>query len=132
MRLLIVGGAVAASLLVSGCAIKKISELPPVDQAVAAADLLMDSYNSLRRTVIDSWPNLTEEQRKKAAATLIPDLNAAKPAVLAVADAAAAWKIASADKTVDAETKYRTQKRVAENIMKDLMELWKQLKGSRE
>ncbi|GKT30613.1 hypothetical protein ADUPG1_001594, partial [Aduncisulcus paluster] len=64
MRILIVGGALAASLLVSGCAVKKVADLPPVDQAVASADYLMDSYNSFRKKFFETWPELTEEQKE--------------------------------------------------------------------
>ncbi len=92
----------------------------------------MDAYLKFRKKFFQAWPTLTNEQKEWAGVNLVPVLNAAKPAVAGVADAAAAWKICSAEDSADAEAKYQLQKRVAEGFMSNLLELWAQLKGSRE
>lgn len=77
----------SATVAVSACAAKNIAAMPYPEKARAVADMMLDEYIDLYSAFEQVAPDMQPENRAKAARAL--DL--AKPAVVALADAALAW-----------------------------------------
>ncbi len=122
---------VAFMAVTQGCAFKKISDLPPADQAVEYSVILMESYRSTYHKYNQIKGDLTAKQ-KLIAAEFIQAMNLAKPCILAAAHAAESWKTATIDHAAEAERIYRQQSQIAADMLKDAMNIWKKLKGARE
>lgn len=122
---------VAFMAVTQGCAFKKISDLPPADQAVEYSIILMESYKSTYHKYNQIKGDLTAKQ-KLIAAEFVQAMNLAKPCILAAAHAAEVWKTASANDSAEAEQVYRQQSQVAADMMKSAISIWKKLKGVRE
>lgn len=124
--------AVMAFLALSqGCAFKKISDLPPADQAVEYSVILMESYKSVYQQYNQIKSRLTAGQRL-VAVDFVEAMNLAKPCILAASRSAEIWKTATADHSAEAKLAYRRQSEIAADLLKDAMSIWKKLKGARE
>ncbi|MBI9113247.1 hypothetical protein [Maridesulfovibrio ferrireducens] len=117
--------------LSSGCAFKKLSDLPAEDQAVEYSIIIMESYNATYQQYNEIKSTLTSDQ-KVIAADFVRAMNLAKPAIVLTARAAESWKTASADDSAKAELKYRQQKLIAADILREAMELWAKLEQGEE
>lgn len=120
----------AAVMAVTGCAFKKISDLPPADQAVEYSIILMESYKSTYHKYNQIKPSLTADQ-KLIAADFVQAMNLAKPCILAAVRAAESWKTAADEHSAEAERVYRQQSQIAADMLKDAMNIWKKLTGAR-
>lgn len=77
----------ALVLLATGCAIQRISSMDSPEQALAAADLLLDEYVDVRLAYVEAAPDLSPERRQAIGEAI----DTAQGAVLAVTDMALAY-----------------------------------------
>ncbi|WP_027178783.1 hypothetical protein [Maridesulfovibrio bastinii] len=116
------------------CAISKISDLPPADQAVEYSVLMLNTYNATYHKFNEIKSAISFEQRKYAA-EFVDAMNIAKPAVVLLAKNAEAWKTVtdSQNSTLIAKSRtiYKDQKTIFAGIWAEVLKLWKKIEGQK-
>lgn len=81
--------------MVTGCAIKQVSQYPAHEQARYYVAQMGQTYIDLHNEYVKAWPTLTPDQRKWAGENLKPVMSKAKITIDMAIGAAKAWSIAA-------------------------------------
>lgn len=111
-----------------GCAVQRVAELPPHDQARAVVDLLLDEYADIHAAYLAAEPGLSAGDRAWCREKLTPALNRAKPALVAAASAANAWSIAVTEaEAAEAQARYEALAAEARTLLAAAVDLWNRI-----